>query len=82
MMNRSLMGLDGGMQPAHDANTSLIDLDGAMQPNQHEVMNTSVFEGNANNLSVIHPGGIVEAMGQPEAEIVNTSLLDANFEEA
>ena len=67
---------------------SLVDLDGGMQPNvnEPEAMNTSVFEGNANNLSVIHPGGGIGAeLGQEEATSqgnVNTSILDNNFDPA
>ena len=77
------------MQPSgQDTNMSLVDLDGAMQPNvnEPEAMNTSVFEGNVNNLSVIHPGGgIAGELGQEEATSlgnVNTSILDNNFDPA
>ncbi len=46
------------------------------------MMNTSVFEGNANNLSVIHPGnGITGELVQDETSLghVNTSILDNNY---
>ena len=50
-MNRSLLGLDGGM------NTSLMDMNVAMQEAMPEQdMNSSIIDGNNNNISIIQPG--------------------------
>lgn len=66
--------------PMQAADTSLIDLDGAMQrmvPQNDQVMDTSLMDINANNLSYIAPN-----MGFENDQNVNTSLIDGNFEVA